>query len=392
MATPMVRAKTQAEEEETVDIVLTTPLSFQWESNLDHEAPNLLQRILSLFKNVSPGSDITRFQLPPLFNIPKSHLQCYGESVYSTSSDLLSKCAAGESPLERMTCVVAWSISTTRPLSFGLAPYNPILGETHHVSRGTLNVLLEQVSHHPPVSALHATDETNNIELVWCQCPVPRFHGTTIETEVQGKRRLYLAGRGESYVMNSPNLSIKLFPVPSVEWVGKVGIKCPESGLEAEICYKGSSFLSLGGGKKTVTGKIFDSSVSKTLYEIDGRWDRTISLKDVSNGKVKILYYAKETLSRLRTPILLDQQGVRQSESARVWAKVSRGILSKDWDRAREAKTVVEERERKLLRQRNSIGVTWKPQHFKISYSKQDGWDCSPIEKNVPPSPIIYSV
>ena len=32
-----------------------------------------------------------------------------------------------------------------RPVIFGVAPYNPILGETHHVSRGNLNVLLEQV-------------------------------------------------------------------------------------------------------------------------------------------------------------------------------------------------------------------------------------------------------
>ena len=32
-----------------------------------------------------------------------------------------------------------------RPVIFGVAPYNPILGETHHISRGNLNVLLEQV-------------------------------------------------------------------------------------------------------------------------------------------------------------------------------------------------------------------------------------------------------
>jgi hypothetical protein len=84
-------------------------------------------------------------QLPPLFNFPKSQLQCYGESVYSTASDLLSNCNTGQSPIERLISVVAWSISTTRPPIFGVAPYNPILGETHHVSKGNLNVLLEQV-------------------------------------------------------------------------------------------------------------------------------------------------------------------------------------------------------------------------------------------------------
>lgn len=84
-------------------------------------------------------------QLPPQFNIPKSQLQCYGESVYCFSSNMLSKCAEEETSLNRLISVVAWSISTVRPLAFGVAPYNSILGETHHVSRGSLNVLVEQV-------------------------------------------------------------------------------------------------------------------------------------------------------------------------------------------------------------------------------------------------------
>lgn len=54
-------------------------------------------------------------------------------------------CNNGESPIDRFISVVAWTISTTRPVTFGVAPYNPILGETHHVSKGNLNVLLEQV-------------------------------------------------------------------------------------------------------------------------------------------------------------------------------------------------------------------------------------------------------
>lgn len=77
--------------------------------------------------------------------MPKSQLQCYGETVYCVGNDMLSRCSKAESSLERFASVVAWSISTTRPLIFGVAPFNPILGETHHVSKGTLNVLLEQV-------------------------------------------------------------------------------------------------------------------------------------------------------------------------------------------------------------------------------------------------------
>ncbi|XP_020988538.2 oxysterol-binding protein-related protein 4C [Arachis duranensis] len=130
------------------NIVLTKPFSvLAQESDAEtvYKAPNLMKRILSLFKNVRPGSDLTHFQLPALFNLPKSTLQIYGEQVYSTSTDLLSMCNKGKSPVDRLTSVVAWYISTKRPTIFGVVPYNPILGETHHVSKGNLNVLLEQV-------------------------------------------------------------------------------------------------------------------------------------------------------------------------------------------------------------------------------------------------------
>jgi len=51
-------------EENERKIVLTKPLTIDSESDSDaYKAPNLMQRILSLFKNVRPGSDLTRFQV-----------------------------------------------------------------------------------------------------------------------------------------------------------------------------------------------------------------------------------------------------------------------------------------------------------------------------------------
>lgn len=47
-------------------IVLTKPFTLRTDSDSDSEenysAPNLLQRILSLLKNVRPGSDLALFQ------------------------------------------------------------------------------------------------------------------------------------------------------------------------------------------------------------------------------------------------------------------------------------------------------------------------------------------
>lgn len=109
---------------------------------------SLVASVVEVFKGFRPGSDLTKFQVPPQFNLPKSQLQVYGEAVYCCSQDLLGSCADGATAVDRFLAVVRWHLSTTRPAPFAKAPYNPILGETHHVSVGHLNVLCEQVNLH----------------------------------------------------------------------------------------------------------------------------------------------------------------------------------------------------------------------------------------------------
>ncbi|KAJ9141327.1 hypothetical protein P3X46_031871 [Hevea brasiliensis] len=367
-------------------VVLTKPTSLEGDSDV-YQPPNLVRRILSLFKNVRPGSDLTNFQLPPLFNIPKSQLQCYGESVYAVGKDLLHKINSAENSQERFISVVAWSISLGRPTDFGCVPYNPILGETHHVSKGSLNVLLEQVSHHPPVSALHATDEKENIEIIWCHNIVPKFYGIKVEAEVHGRKQLKFLNHGETYVMNAPSLLIKFLP-PGLDWVGNVKIHCQETGLEAELCYSTNSFLG-HRGHHSIKGRIYQSSSMKTLYEVKGHWNSIVTVKDTNNGKERAIYNAKEVISGLKTPAVNDPQGVLPSESAAVWSAVSEGIQSKNWEKAREVKKAVEEKQRELVKDRNSRGQTWVPKHFNLSFTKEGGWDCSPIHTWVPPAPIV---
>ncbi|KAL6661118.1 hypothetical protein ACP70R_000502 [Stipagrostis hirtigluma subsp. patula] len=363
--------------------VLTPPLSLEGGLAAELRPANLVQRVLSLFRNVSPGSDLSHFQLPATFNLPKSQLQMYGEGVYCAGEDYLGRCSQGKDSLDRLTAVVAWSISTTRPPIFGFAPYNPVLGETHHVSKGSLNVLLEQFS------ALHATDDGGNIELVWCQSPVPKFHGASIEATVRGKRQVRLPKHNETYEVDCPNLLIRLLPSPSVEWSGDVRVVCGDSGLEAELRFcRSRSFLGFGGDARCVKGRVLRSASQETVYEIDGHWDRTVSLKDVSTGEVSVLYDAERAIGNLSTPVVRDQQGLLPSESVVVWGEVSDALLKKDWERARQAKRRVEDTARKLEKERNERGEVWMPKHFSLSQNKDGDWECWPLESSVPPAPI----
>ena len=83
------------------------------------------------------------------------------------------------------------------------------------------------------------------------------------------------------------------------------------------------------------------------------------------------------------------QQGIWRTESTVVWGDVSQAILNKSWDKAKEAKSAIEERERERVKERKSQGQNWVPKHFTVSYSKESGWDCLPIHKSVPPAPIV---
>ncbi|XP_022930124.1 oxysterol-binding protein-related protein 4C-like [Cucurbita moschata] len=371
-------------------ITLTKPLSLEGGSDAaDYRSPNLLKRILSLFKDIRPGSDLSHFKVPPQLNMPKSQLQCYGESVYCFNEDMLRKCNNGKNPIDRFVAVVAWNISTLRPLTFGIAPFNPILGETHHASAGSLNILLEQISHHPPVSALHATDEKENLEMIWCQLPKAKFYGTSVEVEVSGKRELRLANHRETYVMNSPNLMFKFLPTPAAEWSGSIRIACQDTGLEAELRCKGLSFFGFGGNARSIKGKILDSFSSKPLYEINGQWDRTVTVKNIESGKVEIIYNAKDNIWRLRTPTVQDLRSVLPSESAVAWSEVSQGIMSNDWEAAKRAKRVLEDKQREFAREMASRGETWAPKFFTYSHTKEGEWECTPIQKSVPPAPIV---
>ncbi|KAK7265227.1 hypothetical protein RJT34_32843 [Clitoria ternatea] len=245
------------------------------------------------------------------------------------------------------------------------------------------------VSHHPPVSALHATDDKENIEMIWCHFAVSKFTGTSVETKMHGKRQVKLYNHGETYEMSTPNLIIRFLPLPGAGWLGNVTIRCLETGLVAELNYISQSFFGFGGNRRLIKGKIFEALSKKSLYKIEGHWDSTVTVKNTTNAEVRTIYDAKQVLSGLQPPIVRNPESVWPTETAVVWGELNQAILNKDWEKAREAKRMVEERQRELLRERESKGETWIPKHFKVSYSKEQGWDCSPIQKKVPKAPIV---
>lgn len=100
------------------------------------------------------GKDMTRMTLPVSFNEPTSLLQRLAEDI--EYCPLLDTAATLEDSALRIIYVASFAASEYASTIGRIAkPFNPLLGETFEYSRPDQNyrLFVEQVSHHPPISA-----------------------------------------------------------------------------------------------------------------------------------------------------------------------------------------------------------------------------------------------
>ncbi|CAJ1941797.1 unnamed protein product [Sphenostylis stenocarpa] len=105
-------------------------------------------------------------------------------------------------------------------LQFGVAPYNPTLGETQRKP-----YCLTPAGFTPPSGICPLWHRNDMVPLSGfkLQCKT-EYGGTSIETKVHGKRQLKLHNHGETYEMNSPDLVIRMLPIPGTDWVGNLSL------------------------------------------------------------------------------------------------------------------------------------------------------------------------
>uniref|UniRef100_A0A1I8EX75 Oxysterol-binding protein n=1 Tax=Wuchereria bancrofti TaxID=6293 RepID=A0A1I8EX75_WUCBA len=111
----------------------------------------------SLLKNAL-GKELYKIPLPVNFNEPLSFIQRLTECL--EYSYLIDKAAKIKNPADQMIYVGTFVISTLCNTPFRTCkPFNPLWCETFEFDRMAdlgWRAIAEQVSHHPPISAIHA--------------------------------------------------------------------------------------------------------------------------------------------------------------------------------------------------------------------------------------------
>ena len=272
----------------------------------------------------------------------------------------------GATPEGRILRVVRSIISDLDVPRHLQKPFNPILGETARhelqlVGGCKVKSVIEQVSHHPPITAFHCDGDGDWVIRGYFQ-PRPRLLGVhAVEVEMLGRRMWEVGPRDRLEIYESdycgfvwkflPRMKTKIAPQT---WF----VECKQTMLRAEVTH---------GSRRSMKGRVFNVlKPSETLFAIDGAYDSRVFVKEPSTTKIHVLYDAEEAAAaeEVEADVAFQLPGDEKS-SERVWGSVIDAMNRGAWDEAQAEKRRVENAERKERRRRKDAGEgPWRPRFF----------------------------
>eukprot|EP00730_Choanoeca_flexa_P014782 TRINITY_DN6588_c0_g1_i3.p1 TRINITY_DN6588_c0_g1~~TRINITY_DN6588_c0_g1_i3.p1 ORF type:complete len:404 (+),score=73.93 TRINITY_DN6588_c0_g1_i3:136-1347(+) len=223
------------------------------------------------------GKDLSRIAMPVQFNEPVSFTQRLVEDL--EYSELLDKAAAEEDSFKRLAYVTAFANAIFASSAPGIRVYkafNPLLGETYELCRPAdgWRVLVEQVSHHPPVTALHAESERGWIYRQHYSCDI-KFRGN-LRLDPKGPATVEFAN-GDRYAWVKPATVVHNIFLGRlwVEQVTPVTVTNLRTKHAAEVLWR--SYSTAGSDYMNLTAYLKDPQ-GQTRHTMHGRWDQGLVL------------------------------------------------------------------------------------------------------------------
>lgn len=345
---------------------------------------------------VKQGADVTNVNLPATVLDPVSSLEKGMKSMQR--GELIQLIVGEEDGLERFLALTRFYFSGLSKEKFGKKPYNPVLGEVfrcafmHRGAGGETVLVAEQVSHHPPITAMHLYNKRLGFRMNSHAAPEPRFWGNSVEVKLKGFIRVELEKFGEEYESTRPYMFMSGFLAGKhrLEFVGPSTIRCAKSGYGADLEFKAKGLLGRGE-LNGVAGSIFELASKKVLYTLAGTWDGVITATHVESGQVKTLFDYEHIVREYSMVAILPPEEEREgSFSSVVWAECSKWIWQQDTLNANAAKRKVEDEQRRLRKERASSGVPWVTRYFEARRDGRNGYQLrEPLRTQLGPVVVL---
>eukprot|EP01134_Creolimax_fragrantissima_P007888 CFRG7888T1 len=236
------------------------------------------------------GKDLTKISMPVMWNEPLSLLQRLSEDFeYHALLHAAARIGTGgrppvaaishiDSAHTQMLYVAAFAASTYSSTSNRTdKPFNPLLGETFDLIVGDTRVMCEQVSHHPPISGIHA--EADEFEFWGWSDVKTKFWGKSMEFLQKGGQHLRFTGadgiQGNHFTWNKITTSVHNIIIGKL-WLenhGVMKIINHTTGDTCELDFKQSGWFNKNAF--CVEGKVMNAK-GESVYHISGKWNEAL--------------------------------------------------------------------------------------------------------------------
>lgn len=241
------------------------------------------------------GKDMTRMSLPVSFNEPTSLVQRLAEDI--EYANLLDEAAEFDDPTLRGVYVAVFGASEYASSINRIAkPFNPLLGETYEYCRPDQNyrLIVEQVSHHPPISACNA--ESPNWTYYGENAVDSSFRGRSFDFKHLGKmfcvvrpKNGVINKKGEKvneelYSWKKVNTSVVgiITGNPTVDNFGRMEVTNHTTGTKVVIDMKQRGWKASSAYQ--LSGQLFDTK-GQVKWAIGGHWNSKVFAKKVSDSQ-----------------------------------------------------------------------------------------------------------
>ncbi|KAH8407179.1 hypothetical protein KR222_009978 [Zaprionus bogoriensis] len=338
------------------------------------EKPNYPLSLWSIMKNCI-GKDLSKIPMPVNFNEPLSMLQRLVEDYeYADILDIAASCTDECEQLAYLAAFTASAYATTTNRTG--KPFNPLLGETYECDRTDdlgWRCLAEQVSHHPPIAALHCEGKD---WVSWQEFSMTsKFRGKYVQINPLGGAYILFRKTGHRYTWHKVTTTVNNIIVGKL-WVDQhgemeiVGSNAAQ-GNKCILNYIPYSYFSREV-QRSVKGFVINRD-KEVKWVVRGTWDDKIEIAPVlrTNGTAESPTYitGEYRVAWKRRPAPQDsekfynfttlacqlnewEEGVAPTDSRR--RPDQRLMEDGAWDESNQEKLRLEEKQRTVRREREA--------------------------------------
>ncbi|WVO15630.1 hypothetical protein L204_103290 [Cryptococcus depauperatus] len=317
--------------------------------------------------------DLSTMTAPPFILSPTSLTEF--PAYWCQHPEEFAAISEGENEFDRMERVLRWFIGTLRAqyttrnekMGSEKKPLNPVLGELFYGvwpdknGRGETRLIVEQVSHHPPVTAYYIENQKAGVILQGHSGQKTAFTGTAINVKQSGHAVLIIKPKNgqpeEKFLITLPKLRIEgiVWGSPYIELTENNAIQS-NTGYTAQIDYKGKGYFS---GKAHSFKATINSPNNKPIQTYEGQWTGVSHVGKAKSGPV----FLDSTQGMEEVAVKpIEEQG--EWESRKLWEKVAKGIKNGNYEEAGREKSRIENDQRQRRKDEQVANSTWQHVHF----------------------------